>query len=372
MSRRRPPALAVAAWTIAAATMIALVAAVWVHLTEAPSAMHMHGAGEALARAGADPFGPLLGSHLVTSWQLDSLAVAALVLVAAVYLTGVALAPSRSGARWPVQRTLAFLLGLGVIAVATNGSIAVYDQVLFTAHMAGHLALVMVAPVLLVAGHPLSLALAASPPRRRERIARIARGRVISLLTAPPVALASYTVVIVGSHLTGLMDTIMHNTWAGQVEHLVYVLAGCQFFVLVVGHEPIRWRLATPARWLLLAVAMAVDTFTGIVLLQGTHVVSMVADPHVAVDPLADTRTGGAIMWFGGDAIMIAVMIVLVAGWLRRVDTDRADRKGWLEQARVATFSDRTAGTGDVDTFDEDEAARESYNAWLAGLDKRG
>jgi len=50
----------------------------------------------------------------------------------------------------------------------------------------------------------------------------------------------------------------------------------------VVGNEPIRWRLGTPARWLLLAVAMAVDTFTGIVLLQGTHAVAMVADPHIA------------------------------------------------------------------------------------------
>ncbi len=177
----------------------------------------------------------------------------------------------------------------------------------------------------------------------------------MSFLTAPPVALASYAVVIVGSHLTGLMDTIMRNAWAGQLEHLVYLLVGCQFFVLVVGHEPIRWRLGTPARWLLLAVAMAVDTFTGIVLLQGTHAVAMVSDPHVMVDALSDTRTGGAIMWFGGDAIMIAVMIVLAVDWLRRVDTDRADRKGWLEQARVATFTEHTAATSDVETFDDDD-----------------
>jgi putative copper resistance protein D len=332
------------------------------------SAMHMH----ALTRAGGDPVGPLLGPNLLTKWQLDAVAVAVLVLAAAAYLTGVALASTRSGTRWPVRRSLSFLLGLAVIAFATNGSIAVYDQVLFTAHMAGHLALVMVAPVLLVAGHPLSLALAASGPERRERLARAARGRVMSFLTAPPVALASYTVVIVGSHLTGLMDDVMRTDWAGQVEHLVYVLAGYQFFVLVVGNEPIRWRLGTPARWLLLAVAMAVDTFTGIVLLQGTRAVAMVADPNVSVDPLSDTRTGGAIMWFGGDALMIAVMIVLTIDWLRRVETDRADKKGWLEQARVATFTERTSGRSDVDTYDEDDAARDSYNAWLESLDKRG
>lgn len=366
MTRARPPKLAVAAWAAAVVVVVLLAVAVAQHLSGGTSAMHMH----AFTRAGGDPAGRLLGSNLLTKWQLDAIAVAVLVLAAAAYLTGVALAPSRSGTRWPLRRTASFLLGLTVIGVATNGSIAVYDQVLFTAHMLGHLALVMLAPVLLVAGHPLSLRLAAARPDKRRRIARRAQGRIVSFLTAPPVALASYTVVIVGSHLTGLMDTIMRNAWAGQLEHLVYVLVGCQFFVLVVGQEPIRWRLGTPARWLLLAVAMAVDTFTGIVLLQGTHAVAMVSDPRVMVDALSDTRTGGAIMWFGGDAIMIAVMIVLAADWLRRVDTDRADKKGWLEQARVATFTEHTSATSDVDTYDDDDAARESYNEWLAKLDR--
>ena len=73
---------------------------------------------------------------------------------------------------------------------------------------------------------------------------------------------------------------------------------------------------------------MAVDTFTGIVLLQGTHAVAMLRRPALHVDALSDTRTGGAIMWFGGDAIMAAVMIVLVVGWLRRVDTDRRRPQG--------------------------------------------
>ena len=55
--------------------------------------MHMH----AFTRAGGDPVGPLLGSHLLTKWQLDAVAVAVLVLVAAAYLTGVALAPIAIG-----------------------------------------------------------------------------------------------------------------------------------------------------------------------------------------------------------------------------------------------------------------------------------
>ncbi len=383
VATRRVPRLALAAWVVAAAVVIALVVAVARYLTGTPSGGHqgsmpgMAGAhrhtGQALYRAGTDPLHPLFGRALLTAWQLDAVAVAVLVLAAAWYLTGVALVPVRTpGARWPVGRTAAFLGGLAVCALATNGSIAVYDQVLFTAHMLGHLALLMVAPALLVYGRPVTLALAASAAPRRACIERVVGGPVVSLLTAPPVALASYTVAIVGTHLTGLMDTVMRTTWAGQVEHLVYVLVGCQFFSLIVGDEPIRWRLSSPARWLLLAVAMAVDTFTGVVLMQGTRAVAMLASPALQVSPLSDTRTGGAIMWFGGDAIMAAVMVVLVIGWLRRVEP--GDEKGWLEQARRATFTAHTgAATDDAAAggIDDDEAARRSYNAWLAQLQDR-
>jgi putative copper resistance protein D len=364
----RLPRLAVAAWVVAAGALVGLGFAV-AHYLRAGGGMHMHTA-DALTRAGSEnPLHPLFGSALFTAWHLDAIAVTVLVLAAATYLTAAALVPLRTpGARWPVRRTAAFFGGLAVCAFATNGSIAVYDQVLFTAHMAGHLALVMVAPALLVAGHPMTLALAAAPPGRRDRLERLFRGRVIAFVTAPPVALATYALVIVGSHLTGVMDTIMRNTWAGQVEHLVYLVAGCQFFVLVVGREPIRWRLASPARWLLLAIGMAVDTFTGIVLMQGTHAVHL-QPSALDVDALSDTRTGGAIMWFGGDAIMAAVMIGLVLRWLQAVDRGPAE-KGWLEQARGTTFAVHTGSAGADTVDDEDDAARQAYNDWLAKLNQ--
>ena len=369
------PPLAVSAWCTAFVAIVALIWSVAAYLAGGSSMSgHAHTAGNALYRAGSQPSGALLGTTLFTAWHLDAVALVVLVLFGAWYLTGVALVPVRDGTRWPWQRTALFFTGLAVCAFATNGSIAVYDQVLFTAHMAGHLALVMIAPAFLVAGRPLRLALSATQGATRARIERVAVGRAVSFLTAPPVALASYTVVIVGSHLTGVMDVVMRTTWAGQVEHLVYVVAGCQFFVLVLGDEPIRWRLSSPARWLLLAVAMAVDTFTGIVLLQGTRTVDMRPAHDLVVNPLQDTQTGGAVMWVGGDFIMAAIMSVLVLSWLRDAGRTR-DPAGWLEQARRATFTQHT-GTESAEAsdgeFDDDEAARTAYNAWLESLDRKG
>jgi cytochrome c oxidase assembly factor CtaG len=365
---RRTPEAVWIAWLVAAAVLVVLTVNVVRHLTAGTH--HMH-AGEALFRAGGAPLGPLLSHRLFTAWHVDAVALAFLVVLAAWYATALARRRRLRAERWPVARTLSFGAGLAVCAVATNGSIAVYDMALFSSHMLGHLALVMLAPALLVAGRPLGLAVEAARPTAARRIERVARGRIVSLLTAPPVALACYTAVIVGSHLTGLMDTIMRNAVAGQVEHLVYLLAGYQFFVLIVGDEPIRWRLSTPARWGLLAVAMAVDTFTGITLMMATTPIAMRPAAGVHVDPLADTHAGGAIMWFGGDAIMAAVMTLLVIGWLRTSGGSLRDRESWLEQARVVTLGERTGGapTDAGGNFDEDDERLAAYNKWLAGLD---
>ncbi len=353
------------AWLVAGAVVVVLTLNVVRHLT---ARQHVHmPASDALFRAGSSPLGPLLSHRLVTAWNVDAVALAVLAGLSAWYATAVVRRRRRTGTRWPAVRGLSFAAGVAVCAYATSGAIAVYDKALFSAHMLGHLALVMAAPALFAAGRPMRLAVEAGS----ERVERIAQGPVVTFLTAPPVALACYAAVIVGSHLTGLMDTIMRSTAAGQVEHLVYLVVGYQFFVLVIGDEPIRWRLSTPARWGLLALAMAVDTFTGITLMMTSTAVAMSPPAGLSVDPLTDTQTGGAIMWFGGDGIMAVVMIALVIGWQHTSGRSLRDRTSWLERARAATLSDRDGGTGGDGDIDDDQARLDAYNVWLARVAER-
>lgn len=322
---------------------------------------------------------PLLSAALFTQWHLDVIALVFLAVPTVLYLGGVRIQHRRQPeAPWPLSRTVSFLAGIGVCVLATNSSIAVYDMALFTAHMIGHLMLVMLAPVLLAYGRPLTLLLDSSRQRRRERISRVLTGPVMSLITAPPIALACYTAVIVGSHLTGLMDKIMVSPWIGQVEHVVYVAIGMQFFTVVLGNEPIRWQLGTPARWLLVAISMAVDTFTGVILLMSARPITMTSVPGLAVNTLTDTRTGGAIMWVGGDGLMAAVMILMAIEWLGRPELRQRDRGGWLEQARQGAFSEHTGasytqpGQDPDHDFDEDELRLQDYNRWLASIAEPG
>jgi hypothetical protein len=76
-------------------------------------------------------------------------------------------------------------------------------------------------------------------------------------------------------------------------------------------------------------------------------------------------------MWFGGDGIMAAIMVGLVVTWLRTVDKAPAE-KGWLEQARGATFAAHTGLAETTTVDDEDDAARAAYNKWLERLNADG
>jgi cytochrome c oxidase assembly factor CtaG len=96
---------------------------------------------------------------LVTDWSLD-VAFPFVVALGAAYVIGVRRLHAR-GRSWPASRTAAFLSGLVVVLVATESGLAAYDRVLYSLHVVQHVLLGMVAPLLLVLGAPITLALQA-------------------------------------------------------------------------------------------------------------------------------------------------------------------------------------------------------------------
>jgi cytochrome c oxidase assembly factor CtaG len=331
-----------------------------------------------------EPLAPLRGWRFATAWQLDAPAVLLVAVLAVGYLRATRrVARAHPHRRWPQRHTAAFFGGLAVAVVAPCSSVGVYDMTLFSVHMTQHLMLIMVAPPLLAAGRPITLLLHSVRNPWHRRWIRVLRSPAAAVLLSPPVALVGYTVTIVATHLSGLMDRVMNNVWLGQGEHLLYLGAGYLFFVLVFGEEPTRWRLSIPGRLMLVVVAMAVDTFVGLVLLQTVHPIAMMAHPGWGGAALSDTRTGGAIMWFFGDALMVVLIVVLFRGWVRRPEYARRQSGSWLERARLTTFEGHTASRppGGHDllpapgqrrpgraAFDDDEARRLAYNDWLACL----
>ena len=330
------------------------------------------------------PFG---WSAVFGHWEFGPVVTVLAAALAVAYLEGAwRVARRRPDRPWPWWRTGMFLGGLAVVVLATESGIGAYGDLLFWDHMIQHLMLIMIAPALLVTGRPITLLLAASSDPLHAWAERALRSRVVSALTWPPFGVIAYTVTIVGTHLTGLMNVIMSNGALRDGEHVLYLAVGCLFFLPLLGGEPIRWQISYPARLLILALTMPVDTFTGLVLgYSTTPMTGMGPRPAWAPNPISDLHSGGAVMWIGGDAIMFAIMMLVFLAWSRdgRVS---AGGGGWLEAARRASFTGLT-GAGqpqqaaattvttpdgrtarrDEGTIDDDEHLA-AYNEYLARI----
>jgi cytochrome c oxidase assembly factor CtaG len=275
---------------------------------------------------------PLTPVSALTTWQFAPLASVPLVAIAGLYLAGTRTVARRHPVRpWPRGRTLSFLAAICAIAVATQGSDAVYDDVLLRAHMVQHLLLIMVAPPLLVFGRPVTLLLHATRNPWHTWVKRAVRSQAVTALTCPPLGVSLYSAVVVATHLTPL---ILARGPLHEAEHVAYLVVGYLFFLPVIGSEPTRWQLSHFARYLLLLAAMPADMVTG--------AAYMLAGPFGGYTT-TDVHLSGLIMLAGSDAIMVALAALLVIGLVRTPDR--------------STIPGRAP------------AGLEAYNAYLASLE---
>ena len=107
-----------------------------------------------------------------TQWTLDPWMLALVLILGGGYLAGAHRQPG-----WPVARRIWFLgLGLGFLVIATMSWVGVYQPVLFYARAVQTVLLVLVVPLFLTLGRPISLAIAVFP-RAGARLEAAIRSR---------------------------------------------------------------------------------------------------------------------------------------------------------------------------------------------------
>ena len=87
--------------------------------------------------------------------------------------------------------------------------------------------------------------------------------------------------------------------------------------------------------------AVPVDTFTGLALVMSAHNPFPIFDTvprHWGMTPLEDVHLGGAIMWIGGDALMLLALIPVTARWVRYEDRRTKELDAELDAAAAAAL----------------------------------
>lgn len=293
-----------------------------------------------------------------TEWRIDPLWATICAFAIFFYLAGV-VRLRRRGDSWSILRAVSWCAGILVLFYLTNGGVATYERVLFSAHMLGHMGLTMVVPVLLVPGAPVTLAARAIRARTdgsrggREWILTAVHSRFANFITNPVLTAVLFAGSLWVFYYTPLFRWAVTEHLGHQWMLVHFLITGYLFVQSLVGIDPVKRRLGFPFRLVLLLATMAFHAFFGLAIMSGTAL--LLPDWYGAMgwgtDALVDQQLGGGLAWSVGELPTVALAITVAFLWSRSDDR---------ESRRRDRHADRTG-----------DAELEAYNAQLASLARR-
>jgi cytochrome c oxidase assembly factor CtaG/uncharacterized membrane protein len=297
----------------------------------------------------------------LTEWRLDWLWIAVALFGLVSYFQGVAKV-HRRGDKWQWFRSVNWVIGLLVLTYITSGPPSVYGRVLFSAHMVDHMALTMVAPLFLVLGAPVTLALRALPARGdgsrglREWLLVFVHSKFSQFVTHPIVAAGNFAGSIVLFYYSDAFGFAMREHVGHELMNLHFALTGYIFVLSMIGTDPLPLRAPYPMRLLLLLATMGFHAFFGVAMMGGTGLLAADYFGNLGrawgQSALLDQQVGGAVAWGIGEVPTLLVAIGVAVMWSRSDDreskrTDRAaDRNN---DADLTAYNDMFAKLAERD-----------------------
>jgi putative copper resistance protein D len=344
---------------------ITVVMGTWLSSNASPDRPGKQEFNAALSIVGINTPGEPTLTRILFGYEPNSLVIGVLVLLVALYIKGVVVLTKR-GDKWPVGRTVAFALGISAVDFATSGGLGLYANFSFSYHMISHMVIGMIAPIGLVLGAPITLALRTLPQARNSQERGI-RGSLIAVLhskigivfTNPIVALVIFDGSLFALYFTDLFAMMM----ASHVGHLLMTLhflaAGYLFFSVIIGVDPNPRKIPHLLRIVVLFAAMSIHAFFSVALMSTTTLIdkgyyASLQTPWIS-DLLADQKLGGSIGWAMGEVPILLALIATFIQWMR--DDSR-------ESKRLDRNIARSAAMGQPDELAD-------YNLYLQQLAQR-
>jgi len=236
------------------------------------------------------------------------------VALAALYLVGV----RRVRRPWPATRTAAFMAGCGALVVS-----AISSSASFTAHMVEHVLIGMAAPLLLVLGAPITLALQSAGPTSSRSLRHLLHSRPARGLTHPVMAWAVFGVTLVVLVFSPLLEWSVRHDAVHALVHLHFLAAGSVFVATMLDIDPIPRPLPHGARLLAVLLAIPFHAIVGMALASASQPLFPSVYPT-----LSDQRSAAAVLWASGELFTLVLAAVIGRQW-------------WLADQRAAARFDR-------------------------------
>lgn len=319
-------------------------------------------------------------SRWFSEWRFDWIWVAFALVTGAAYLMGV-YKLRRRGDKWSILRTVSWVIGLLSLVYITSGGAAVYGAVMFSAHMVEHMALMVVAPLFLALGSPVSLALQALTPRGdgsrgvREWILALVHSKYSQLVTNPLFAAANFAGSLVIFYYSPLFSLAMKYHVGHELMVIHFSLTGYIFVQTMIGSDPLPRRAPYPLRLLILLATMAFHAFFGVSLMMATSLLNGEYFGNMGRpwgdSALVDQQTAGGVAWGVGELPTLAIAMGVAYMWSKSDarETKRKDRAAdrnkdadlnayndmfvQLAARDASVGSNRTRGTAHQETHQE-------------------
>ena len=287
-------------------------------------------------------------TRALTEWTLDPWMLALIVLLGGAYLAGARRV--RDTAPWPVARQIWFCgLGLGFLLIATMSWVGVYQSVLLYPRAVQTVLLVLVVPLFLALGRPLTL-FAAVFPHAGARLEAVIRCRPVRILTFPAITAFALVAVPFVMYFTSWYTAVFHSTTVRELTYLVLMVPGYVFFWTLLRVDPVPKEYSYAVSMWITGAEVIGDAFFGIAVIADQnligrgyfHALARPWGPTLATDQVI----AGGVLWILGDLVGLPFLAAQLIHMMRedesdaaRIDAELDAQQAHLEAARLPAGS---------------------------------
>jgi cytochrome c oxidase assembly factor CtaG len=285
-------------------------------------------------------------TRALTEWTFDPWMLALIVLLAVGYLAGVRRA-RRAGHPWPTARQVWFLgLGLGFLVIATMSFVGAYQAVLFYARAVQTVLLVLVVPLFLALGRPITLAIAALP-RAGARLEAVIRSLPLRILTFPAITSLALVGVPFFMYFTSWYTAVFHSGAVRELTYLALMAPGFVFFWTLLRVDPVPKQYPYVVSMWITGVEVVGDAFFGIAVIADQNLLGA-SYYHALARPWGPSLTtsqvvGGGALWILGDLVGLPFLAAQLMQLMREDESDAAKIDAELDATSAEPDADRPA-----------------------------